>query len=214
MSFHFADIALQAATDHTVSEADTLELRRAGWADGRMARDAGELAATHVTAAECAVIRQAIFGSSGDSPAAVSQREAELLFRIKDASVKKDNAPEFMRLFVQAVGNYLQAYAALGGHLPRTRAAELENFIADHSTNIGKFMGRMAVGTPTAFGTVFGRRKDPVPDGPVRDRIAETGTAAEYTGSEPAWIYVQLNANGKIDAYDRALLDFLAEQKG
>ena len=42
MSFHFSDIARAAATDHAVSEAEILELRRAGWADGRMTREEAE----------------------------------------------------------------------------------------------------------------------------------------------------------------------------
>jgi len=169
-------------------------------------RCGGELAATHVTAAECGLIRRVIFGHGGDRPAAVSQREAEMLFRIKDASLEKNNAPEFKRLFVQAVGNFLQGYAARGGQLPRERAAELDAFIADHSTSVGRFMGRMAVGAPSPFGAVFGRCREP-----ARDRIAEMNQAGQITASEQAWLHVQLNANGKIDNYDRALLEFLAE---
>lgn len=311
MSFHFADIARNAAIDHAVTDAEILELRRAGWADGKMTREeaeglfaaqamiaapsrawsdffveavqtyilettaprsyvsdadaawlieqvardgrvcsmtelelltrliekalgvpenlrlfvlevlerevltgtgptrsGGELSAHHVTEAECMLIRRVIFGSGSDAPAAVSQGEAEMLFRIKDACLEKNNAPEFKRLFVQAVGNYLQGYAARGAQLSRERAAQLEAFMADHSTSVGRFMGRMAVGAPTAFGKVFGRKQ-----APARDRMAEMDAAAAVTAGEEAWLQVQLNANGKIDDYDRALLDFLAEEQ-
>ena len=311
MSFHFADIARHAAADGAVSEAEILELRRAGWADGRMnraeaealfsaqaalaeptrewsdffvealqhyllegtaprgyatdadcdwliaqieadgriasltelelvsriiekalnvperlklwalatlehavltgsgpTRDGGMLDATCITASECTLIRRVIFGSGGDGPAAVSQREAEMLFRIKDASLEKHNAPEFRQLFVQGVGNYLAGFAAHGGQISRERAVQLEGFMADHSSNIGRFLGRMAVGVPSGFGQVFGRKQEL-----ARDRIDELEAAEQVTPGEQAWLEVQLNANGKIDAYDRALLDFLGQEQ-
>jgi hypothetical protein len=56
-----------------------------------------------------------IFASGGDRPAAVSQREAEMLFRLKDATLGADNAAEWQRLFVQGVGNYLQGWQGAKG---------------------------------------------------------------------------------------------------
>lgn len=171
-------------------------------------RCGGELSAHHVTQAECNLMRRVFYGSASDRPAAVSRREAELLFRIKDACLEKDNAPGFKTLFVQCVGNYLAGFAAHGAQISRERALELDAFMSDHSTSIGRFMGRMAVGAPNAFGTVFGRRKEPAPG-----RFAQADAAAQITSEEQSWLEVQLNANGKIDAYDRALLEFLAEDR-
>ncbi len=122
-------------------------------------RDGGELSDTHITEAECKLIRRVIFGSGGDRPAAVSRREAEMLFRIKDASEHAANAPEFQRLFVQGVGNYLMGFASDTAQLSRERMLELEAFVADNSVNIGRFMGAMATTAPNAFGQVFGQRK-------------------------------------------------------
>ena len=309
MSFHFADIARHASADGAVSPAELLELRRAGWADGRMnreeaaalftmqrclaaptaewsdffvealqnfilngtpphgyatdadaawlieqidtdgrvssldelelvvriieralnvpealklwvlgtlerevlygtgpTRDGGELSARAVTGAECRLIRRVIFGSGGDGPAAVSRAEAEMLFRIKDASLEANNAPEFRQLFVQGVGHYLQGLAARGGQLSRERTAQLDAFMNDHSSSIGRFMGRMALGVPSGFGQVFGRKP-----APAAERMAQLDAAEQVTAQEQGWLDVQLNANGKIDSYDRALLEFLAE---
>ncbi len=47
----------------------------------------GELTADGINAAECALLRRTIFAAGGDRPASVSQAEAELLFRIKDATL-------------------------------------------------------------------------------------------------------------------------------
>lgn len=309
MSFHFADIARQAAADRAISAQEILELRRAGWADGRMgheeaqalfkAQDAlvapsrewtdffveairnyvleqaeprgfvsddvaqwlvtqvegdgricsmaelellvqivekannvphflktfvlevieeevmtgtgptrcgGELADTHVTAAEAQMVRRVIFGQGSETPAGVSCSEAEMLFRIKDAVATADNAPEFRKLFVQGVGNYLMGFAGGSAQITRERARELEGFIADNRVQVGRFIGRMANSAPNAFGKVFGRKAVQ----PAREE--HVAQAAEVTGDEQTWLNAQIAANGTVDVYDQALLDFLAEE--
>ena len=217
MSFHFADIARQAASDRQISADEILQLRRAGWADGAISREeadaifaaqraisapdkewsdffveaicqyvlhgtppkgyasepetawlieqvrrdervcsmaelellvqifekaqnvpdtlksfvlwetekavlsgtgptrcGGELSNTHVTETECTILRRVIFAAASDGPAAVSCGEAEMLFRIKDATLASANADAFQTLFVQGVGNYLLGFASSG----------------------------------------------------------------------------------------------------
>jgi hypothetical protein len=170
-------------------------------------RDGGELSNTHVTQAECRLIRRVIFGSASDRPAAVSRREAEMLFRIKDASERAANAPEFQRLFVQGVGNYLMGFASDTAQLSRERMLELEAFVADNSPSVARFMGAMATTSPNAFGKVFGQRKP-------ESREAQVQADAEVTGSESDWLDRQIALNGKVDSYDQALLDFITEECG
>ncbi len=309
MSMHFANIAQQAAADGGISAEEILEMRRAGWADGKMTReeaeavfaaqhattnpsnewsdffveaiqqhvlegseprgyaseeeaawliaqvkadgkvcsktelevltriiekgknvpdslkafvlellesevmtgtgptrDGGELSDTHVSEAECKLIRRVIFGQAGDRPAAVSRSEAEMLFRIKDATEHAANAPEFKRLFVQGVGNYLMGFSAASGQITREHQMELDAFVADNKASVGRFMGEMAVAAPNVFGVIFGKRDS----GPSReDRVADD---AAVTGSEKSWLDEQISLNGKVDAYDKALLDFIAEE--
>ncbi len=309
MSFHFADIARQAAADGVIAPEEVLALRRAGWADGRMTRveaealfkaqdmlntpgpdwtdffveairnyvlegseprgyaseeDAswliaqvsadgrvcsmaelellvqiaekaqnvplalkdfildvieqevltgkgptrcgGELTAAHVTLVEARLIRRVIFGQASDGPAAVSRAEAEMLFRLKDAVAQQEIAPDFQRLFVQGVGNYLMGFASSSAQLSRERALELEAFVADNKANIGRFMGRMANSSPNAFGKVFGRKRS------GSDRETQVAHALKVTEEEQSWLDAQIAANGQVDAYDQALLDFLAEE--
>lgn len=311
MSMHFADIAKQAAADGSISAEEILDMRRAGWADGKMTRaeaqavfaaqhasanpsiewsdffveairnhvlegsepkgyaseekaqwlvdqvkadgkvcsmtelelltriiekaqnvpevlvayvlevleaevltgtgptrDGGELSDTLVSEAECKLIRRVIFGQASDRPAAVSRREAEMLFRIKDATEHAANSPEFKRLFVQGVGNYLMGFAGTGSQISRERALELEAFVADNKVRIGRFMGAMATTAPNAFGVVFGNRKA----APSREERAAQD--AEMTGTEKDWLDAQIELNGKVDAYDKALLEFIAEEVG
>lgn len=169
-------------------------------------RCGGELAASHVTEAECRMIRRVIFGQGSDRPAAVGKREAEMLFRIKDKVLGQDNAPEFKRLFVQGVGNYLMGFASSNAQISRERMLELDSFVADNKASVGRFLGEMAVVAPNAFGVVFGRRDA----GASRRQLA--AEAAAVTGSEKAWFDEQIALNGKIDEYDQALLEFLAEE--
>ncbi|MFC3098425.1 hypothetical protein [Alteraurantiacibacter palmitatis] len=172
-------------------------------------RSGGELSATHVTAGEAQLIRRVIFGSASDRPAAVSRSEAEMLFRLKDATLHQANAPEFERLFVQGVGNYLLAYASTSAHVSRERMLELEAFVADNRPRMGRFLGAMARSAPNAFGVVFGRKTDPLPS-----RAAQVAEAAEFTAVERDWLDAMMAANGEVDAYDQALLAFLAEETG
>lgn len=164
----------------------------------------GELSDTHVSEAEVALLRRVLFGQASDRPAAISRREAELLFRIKDATLGADNARGWKRLFVQGVGNFLQGWSS-NAQISRERAGELDAFMNDTSGGVGRFMSRMVRAVPNSAGVVFGRKKPAAPD--LDARIA---AEAEINATEQAWLDAQVEANGEIDEYDRALLHFLA----
>lgn len=172
-------------------------------------RCGGELQAGAITAAECTLIRRAIFASGSDRPAGVSQREAEMLFRLKDATLDADNAPAWERLFVQGVGNYLQGWNGAKG-LSRERAGELEAFMNDRSSHLGRFFGRMAKTNVNGFAQAlrevsFGRKQ------PARGIAGEAASDQAVTEVENLWLQARIDANDQVDAMDRALLAFLAE---
>lgn len=172
-------------------------------------RDGGTLSAGSITEAECKLLRRVIFASGGDRPSAVSQREAEMLFRLKDASLGAPNAAEWQRLFVQGVGNYLQGWTG-GRPLSRDRAAQLESFMNDHSHGLGSFFGRMSqVGArdiASAARDVLGGNK-PV----ARDYAGEADSEAALTSPEKAWLDGRIEADGRTDPLEEALIAFLAE---
>jgi len=171
-------------------------------------RDGGELSDTHVTSSECAIIRRTIFGQASERPAAVSRREAEMLFRLKDATLGDANAPEFERLFVQGVGNYLLGFASANAQLGRDRMLELESFVADNKASVGGFMTQMARSAPNAFGIIFGHKQD------RPNRSAQVQEATRVTIYEQEWLDLHIGANGEVDAYDRVLIAFIAEETG
>ncbi|WP_068076976.1 hypothetical protein [Novosphingobium lentum] len=169
-------------------------------------RGSGASAPGSITATSAALLRRMIFASGGDRPAAVSRVEAELLFRLKDATLGGDNAPEWQALFVQGVGNYLLAYSSYAP-FSRERAAELESFMDQPGSGIGGFFGRMA--KSDLGGTwqgLFGRK--PL----ARDREAEYDTAHAIDSDETRWLDQHIHADGQIDALEQALLDFIAEE--
>lgn len=172
-------------------------------------RDGGTLSAGSITEAECKLLRRVIFASGGDRPSAVSQREAEMLFRLKDASLGAPNAAEWQRLFVQGVGNYLQGWTG-GRPLSRDRAAQLESFMNDHSHGLGSFFGRMSrVGASdlaSAARDVFGSGKPA-----ARDYAGEAAGEAALTSPEKAWLDGRIEADGRTDPLEEALIAFLAE---
>ncbi|WP_421836378.1 hypothetical protein [Novosphingobium sp.] len=167
----------------------------------------GTLSADSITEAECKLLRRVIFASGGDRPAAVSQREAEMLFRIKDATLGADNTPEWQRLFVQGVGNYLQGWTG-GRAITRDRAAELEGFMNDRSSSFGSFFSRMSrVGAKDLRSAA----QELLANAPARDFAGEAGAEAALTSPEQSWLDGRIGADGRTDPLEAALLAFLAE---
>lgn len=167
-------------------------------------RCGGELSDTHVTGAECRLIRRLVFASGGHGPAAVSRFDAEMLFRIKDATLGADNSPEWARLFVDGVANYLRGFTLTNAQLSHARMKELEGFIADNRSSVGRFMGAMVREVPQArnhFGKVFGRK----PDAASFTLLEAEGNLV--TENEKRWLDQMIDADGEIDALERALLD-------
>ena len=171
-------------------------------------RDGGALSAGSITEAECKLLRRMIFASGGDRPAAVSQREAEMLFRLKDATLGQPHAPEWQRLFVQGVGNYLQGWT--GGHaISRDRAARLETFMNDTSSGLGRFFERM---TRLGARDLGAAAQDMLSGGkPTRDYAGEARAEAALSAPEKAWIDGRIKADDRIDPLEEAPLAFLAE---
>lgn len=169
-------------------------------------RSGESLGPGRVTETEARLLRRMIFAQAGDRPAAVGRSEAEMLFRLKDATLGADNSPEWKRLFVQGVGNYLAGFSSYAP-LSIERASELETFMDGKGSGVGRFLGRMAkADIGSGFTTVFGRK------GAGRDYDAEVAAAEAVTGDEQLWLQGLVDADDTVDAFEQALLDFLAEE--
>ncbi len=188
------------------------QIEREVLADRGPAHIGSGLDASGISEGEARLMRRFIFSSGSDRPAGVSRAEAEFLFRIKDSTLHQVNAPEWKRLFVQGVGNYLMGFSG-SAPLSRERAAELQAFMKDRSSSVGGFFGRMGKATLNEnfygiLGEVFGKKDE----GPTRAERADE--AREVNSIEETWLEGQIDGNGRIDEYDQALLDFLKEESG
>lgn len=164
----------------------------------------GDALRNTVTAAEANLLRRLIFACGSHGPAIVSREEADMLFRIKDACIDGDNAPEWEKLFVQGVANHLQGFSAYAP-LTRERAQQLESFMRNSAPSIGRFFGRMGqLDLKGGLAELFRS-----PDAP-RNLDAEMLAAEAITRPEKGWLDARIAERAGIDRYEQALLDFLA----
>ena len=98
-----------------------------------------------VNDAEAAILRRVLFAPAGDAPGGGRRApRPSCCSASRTPTLGAANAPEWKQLFVQGVANYLEGVASRSAQLSRERAAELEAFIADDSTSVAGFLGRMA----------------------------------------------------------------------
>jgi hypothetical protein len=173
---------------------------------GATRRD-GELRPGVVDEAEVKLLRRIVFAGGGDSALLVGQDEAEMLWRIKDATLGADNAPGWRQLFVQGVGNFLMAYSSYRP-LERPEAARLETFMNDRRSSVLGFLGRL--GRPDFEGA----RKVFEAGGAAEDHDAAVAAAGAVTASENAWLQSSIARDGRTDECEEALVRFLEEESG
>jgi hypothetical protein len=158
--------------------------------------------------AEVALLRRALFGPASDSATMISEREARMLFRIKDATMAGDNAPEWQTLFVQLVGNYLMAHPT-SRHMSREQALRLDAFMNDTIPNVGKFLSRME---KAFLKPAESDAADPVTS--VDHSDAAIMADLKITVDEANWLKGHIVADGQIDDIEKALLAFIIDESG
>lgn len=173
---------------------------------GATRRD-GDVRPGVVDEAEVGLMRRIVFAGGGDGALVVSRDEAEMLWRIKDATLGAANAPGWQTLFVQAVGNHLMAWSSYRP-LERAEAARLETFMNDRSSSVLGFLARM--GRPDFDGAmqVF----EPGETGERHQAAVDAARAV--TPVEDAWLQGSVARDGRRDECEEALLRFLEEESG
>lgn len=173
----------------------------------------GELTPKGINEAECALLRRLIFAPAGDRSAAVSQREAEMLFRIKDAALYEVNAAAWETLFVQGVANFLLGF---GGDEPLSaqRAGELEAFMNKEGEGIGGFLGRVMTSKPAFGGAFASLLGDSEPDSGIEAYDDKADAAAVLEPGEADWLNDMLETDEELDEFEKALIAFLDAETG
>ena len=167
-------------------------------------RRGSELQPGRIDDAECAMLRRLVFAAASDGPARVSRSEAEMLFRLKDATLGADNASDWQRLFVQGLANHLMAHQSHSPISPETAARLDQPYRPNPFRNILAKLGRERA----SFGEAFACNGE-------ADRIAEHDAAvardAEVNGGEADWLKRLFEGDGARDPLEQALLDFMAD---
>lgn len=169
-------------------------------------RRGGAIEPGRVDDSEVALLRRLLFAPAGDGPAKVSQAEAEMLFRVKDATLGADNSAEWPRLFVQAIANHLMAHQ---DYVPPSRE-QAERLERPYQANPGRILaglGRDVASLREAKVAMYG-------DDDTRIAKHDRAVAADaaVTPVEIYWLDRLLDADGKRDPLEQALLDFLAAE--
>jgi hypothetical protein len=172
----------------------------------------GRLGGACITDTECRLLRRMLFARAGNRSTLISQREAEVLFRIKDATLGAPNGADWPRLFVQGVGNYLMGLNGTGlhGNQSFSPARAVENFMDDATPRIGRFINRLLksdVESAAVRVLGFGRK------GVTPEYAAQIAAAKAVTPTEDAWLRKLLESDGTFDELEQALLKFIGEEE-
>jgi hypothetical protein len=169
-------------------------------------RDGGAIDANAISDAEVKILRRLLFAQAGDGPAKVSRVEADLLFRLKDATLGANNSSAWQALFVQGVGNHLMAHSDYQP-LAREDAARLETFMNDNKASIGSFFSRMA---KVSVGEM---KKELSADAPIAsEHAAKISADRAITADEKSWLDGSIAQVLGKDPLEAALLAFIAEE--
>jgi hypothetical protein len=170
-------------------------------------RRGGSVVPGRIDDAEVSLIRRLIFAPAGDGPAKVSASEAEMLFRLKDATLGKDNSPEWKKLFVQGIANHLMAHQ---NYIPPSPDEELRLEKPYKSDIVGHVLSRLGrdIASPHEVSeSLFGDDEDEA----IEKFNREVAADAAVTGQESDWLRRLFDKDGTRDELEQALLDFLAE---
>ncbi len=162
----------------------------------------GTLDAGSINATELDLLKRVVYAQGGAGGWIVSTEEADMLFRLKDATLGARNADGWSDLFVHAVANHLMAHRNYQT-LSRDDQLRIDAYAADTDIHIGRFFRRMV-----------GIEKAALPDtvlaipGAVAD---EQAAAADHalTPAEIRWTVDHIREDGRYDAMEKALVAFL-----
>ncbi len=146
--------------------------------------------------AEVEILRRVLYASGGSANVGVSRLEAEVLFDIEDATLGADNDPSWSELFMKAIAHHV---IVASGYTPppREEALRRERWLEDTG------------GSPLGF---FSRMLSGIANPPRADAPARAPAPVESVSEDEAlWLRGRILRNSRVDANQRALLDFIKQ---
>lgn len=168
-------------------------------------RSGARLTAGQITVEEVTLLRRILYAFGGDGNAAITRREAEVLFDIEDATANGPQVPEWQELFVKAVASVMMA--ASGYKVPtREEALRQERWLqSSGDLSLGTFLGRMfcSYDQQNSEERALARLE--------RQRI-EIITNEAVTETEATWLVDRIGRDGRITPTEKLLLGFLKRE--
>ena len=175
-------------------------------------RDNDTCTANRINAAEVDLLRRLIFADGdGDGHAGkaviVDPQVADMLFRIKNTVLLNDNAPSWLTLFVEAVGNHLM------GHSDYCLPSHDHDKLRNHTPALDNFFKRTLPADLIGSGTIAQAFKTLFPK--QEDRFAKAlaiDNSHLISVQEAGWLKTHIAADDQTDAYEKALLTFILDE--
>lgn len=176
----------------------------------------GSLETGIINAAEVHLIRRILHAGSGEAGLGISRDEAELLFKLNDATAKAGNDPAWNDLFVKSIANYVLGYSrqALAS---REQAARNEAFLDSKTPGVAGVFGGMASSGLSAMGdllrsprSLFTTLEDSF-KALNESREAGAQAAEKVDAAEAQWLAARIGKGGELHDNERALLKFIQE---
>ncbi len=157
------------------------------------------------------LIRRLLFSCGGDGGLAITRMEAEFLFDLNDQTVSHQNDDAWSDLFVRAVSNHLMA--TLGDAVPRRDVCLIPGQDVSDQSFWSGFLSHKLRWLHDAMKPMHEKLNDE--NAERNRRIAERRAEAEnVTKEEAGWVAARIGADGTIHENERALLEFLREERG
>lgn len=165
------------------------------------------------------IVRRTIYAPGSPGGFTVTQREAELMFELNNATIAAENAPGWGDLFAKAVANFLMfprgapIVASADEVLNRERWLQERQGVGDLLANIGKSAARLDIPFREAWeavdptGAAQAQRERAADDARIRDAMSRESIDAD----EAQWLIAQINADGVLHENERRLLAFIRE---
>ncbi|MCB1510814.1 MAG: hypothetical protein KDJ36_07905 [Hyphomicrobiaceae bacterium] len=169
-----------------------------------------ELAPGCVTSADVELLRRAIYAFGGEGNVSVTRSEAEVLFRINDATAEANNVPEWQELFVKAIANAVMA--ASGYRVPsRAEALRRERWLEERGDlSIGSMLSAIGRGGIQGIRAIYSEQSaEERAIARLEQQRIEIITNEEVTGGEVEWLVEQIGRDGRMTANEKALIAFL-----
>lgn len=171
-----------------------------------------------IGAGDVEIVHRVIHAPGGPGGLTVTQREAELLFELNDATTDEENAAGWSDVFVKGVANFLMfprpaSVFEIDAERHRQRWLKERGTVSGFLSNIAKSGGRLDIPFAEAWkaadliGSVSAREAAEAEY--AREREMEFRESIDE--NEAKWLIARLNADGTLDENEQKLLVFIKQ---